>query len=170
MTTITEITDDIPAPTPSVAGEEYPGLADLLERSSGDGFAFLQTVFSFLNRKTDFFEDPNASKQLARLLKITKQSGQSAQKHGVKQPPPSGTAPKPSAAQSSKPIFPEPAPPLSPPSFPGAASQQSVKVRRLSHPQRAAPQPCIPHERGMAVKPLRAPLSQHAFGQYSGPM
>lgn len=58
-------------------GNAQTTLAELLERSSRDGFEFLRLVFSFLDKETDFFKDPNASKQLARLLKLVKQSGES---------------------------------------------------------------------------------------------
>lgn len=53
-------------------------LGDLLERSSRDGFKFLRSVFTFLNEETDFFKDPEASKQLARLLKLVKQGAQTS--------------------------------------------------------------------------------------------
>eukprot|EP00884_Botryococcus_braunii_P012657 jgi/Botrbrau1/21392/Bobra.0216s0012.1 len=57
-------------------GDAHASLTELLERSSRDGFEFLQLVFSFLDKETGFFKDPNASKQLARLLKIVKQGGE----------------------------------------------------------------------------------------------
>lgn len=58
-------------------------LGDLLERSSRDGFQFLQSVFTFLNKETDFFKDPDASKQLARLLKLVKQGAQTSKPLGA---------------------------------------------------------------------------------------
>jgi hypothetical protein len=57
-------------------GDAQATLSELLERSSRDGFEFLRLVFSFLDKETGFFKDPNASKQLARLLKCVKQGGE----------------------------------------------------------------------------------------------
>ena len=50
---------------------------DQLERilidHQGDGKKFLASVFDFLDRKSRFFNDPNVSKTLARLLRDVKQ-------------------------------------------------------------------------------------------------
>lgn len=56
---------------------------DQLERilidHQGDGKKFLASVFDFLDRKSRFFNDPNVSKTLARLLRDVKQRSTPAQ-------------------------------------------------------------------------------------------
>ncbi|KAK9829037.1 hypothetical protein WJX72_003559 [[Myrmecia] bisecta] len=78
---------------------------------------FLASVFDFLQRKTGFFNKPDASKQLAILLRDTKKQPQASKDPGVQRgffggPPPATPAAK-AAAQNGTPAA---APALTPPS------------------------------------------------------
>lgn len=57
-----------PAPNPLVHPHDA-ALAALLADARGDGRAFLAAAFDFAARNTDFFSAPDASRQLARLLR-----------------------------------------------------------------------------------------------------
>ena len=65
-TIIEEITDEDGATS-------FDGsLQEILKASGNDGKQMLASVFAFLKQNTSFFEDPEASKVLARLLRDVK--------------------------------------------------------------------------------------------------
>ncbi len=86
-TTIEELdTDEVPQPSSP--------FRSIFEDHQQKPYKFLASVFEFISQETPFFEQPEASKLLARLLRDTKAKKPTV-KPAAAQPEPNGVAPSP---------------------------------------------------------------------------